>query len=205
MNYYISDLHFGCQNKYENRTLEHDKLIKENWNRVVHNNDNVYILGDIGREGGNKDNEYLCEIISTLKGNKILVQGNHEKLNDNRLRQLFKEIVPYKEITDNYNGINHKLILCHYPILFWNNQHKGWLHLYGHVHMSDEWEVYKKCLSNVNDFFDDKTMKGYTDCPPAKAYNVGCMLPYMSYQPRTLKEILSSDGAENFLENSEKV
>ena len=205
MNYYISDLHFGCQNKYENRTLEHDKLIKENWNRVVHNNDNVYILGDIGREGGNKDNEYLCEIISTLKGNKILVQGNHEKLNDNRLRQLFKEIVPYKEITDNYNGINHKLILCHYPILFWNNQHKGWLHLYGHVHMSDEWEVYKKCLSDVNNFFKDKTMKGYTDCPPAKAYNVGCMLPYMSYQPRTLKEILSSDGAENFLENSEKV
>lgn len=205
MNYYISDLHFGCQNKYENRTLEHDKLIKENWNRVVHNNDNVYILGDIGREGGNKDNEYLCEIISTLKGNKILVQGNHEKLNDNRLRQLFKEIIPYKEIADNYNGINHKLILCHYPILFWNNQHKGWLHLYGHVHMSDEWEVYKKCLSNVNDFFKDKTMKGYTDCPPAKAYNVGCMLPYMSYQPRTLKEILSSDGAENFLENSEKV
>ena len=205
MNYYISDLHFGCQNKYENRTLEHDKLIKENWNRVVHNNDNVYILGDIGREGGNKDNEYLCEIISTLKGNKILIQGNHEKLNDNRLRQLFKEIVPYKEITDNYNGINHKLALCHYPILFWNNQHKGWLHLYGHVHMSDEWEVYKKCLSNVNDFFKDKTMKGYTDCPPAKAYNVGCMLPYMEYQPRTLKEILSSDGAENFLENSEKV
>lgn len=205
MNYYISDLHFGCQNKYENRTLEHDKLIKENWNRVVHNNDNVYILGDIGREGGNKDNEYLCEIISTLKGNKILVQGNHEKLNDNRLRQLFKEIVPYKEITDNYNGINHKLALCHYPILFWNNQHKGWLHLYGHVHMSDEWEVYKKCLSNVNDFFKDKTMKGYTDCPPAKAYNVGCMLPYMEYQPRTLKEIFSSDGAENFLENSEKV
>ena len=205
MNYYISDLHFGCQNKYENRTLEHDKLIKENWNRVVHNNDNVYILGDIGREGGNKDNEYLCEIISTLKGNKILVQGNHEKLNDNRLRQLFKEIVPYKEITDNYNSINHKLVLCHYPIIFWNNQHKGWLHLYGHVHMSDEWEVYKKCLSNVNDFFKDKTMKGYTDCPPAKAYNVGCMLPYMMYQPRTLKEILSSDGAENFLENSEKV
>lgn len=198
MNYYISDLHFGCQNKYENRTLEHDKLIKKNWNNVVHNNDNVYILGDIGKEGNNKDNEYLCEIISTLKGNKILIQGNHEKLNDNRLRQLFKEITSYKEIIDNYNGINHKLVLCHYPILFWNNQHKGWLHLYGHVHMSDEWEVYKKCLSNVNDFFDDKTMKGYTDCPPAKAYNVGAMLNHMGYQPRTLKEILSFDGDEKF-------
>ena len=62
MNYYISDIHFNCQNRYEGRTLEHDKIVKENWNRVVNNNDNVYILGDIGREGSNKDNEYLCFI-----------------------------------------------------------------------------------------------------------------------------------------------
>ena len=197
MNYYISDLHFGCQNRYENRTLEHDKLIKENWNRVVHNNDTVYILGDIGREGGNKDNEYLCEIISTLKGNKALIQGNHEKLKDNRIRQLFAEIVPYKEVTDNFNGLNHNLILCHYPILFWNSQHRGAIHIYGHVHMSDEWEVYKQCLDNVNDFFKDKTMKGYTDCPPAVAYNVGCMLDYMDYTPRTLKEIISANSEKS--------
>ena len=192
MNYYISDLHFGCQNKFENRTLEHDQLIKKRWNAVVNNNDTVYILGDIGREGSNKDNEYLCEIISTLKGNKVLIQGNHEKLKDNRVRQLFTEITPYKEITDNFNGLNHTLVLCHYPILFWNGQHKGWLHLYGHVHVSDEWEVYKKCLTNVNDFFKDKTMKGYTDCPEAKAYNVGCMLDYTNYAPQTLKNIIEN-------------
>lgn len=194
MNYYISDLHFGCQNKYEGRTLEHDQLIKENWNRVVHNNDDVYILGDIGREGGNKDNEYLCEIIATLKGNKHLIQGNHEKLKDNRLRQLFVEVVPYKEITDNYNGINHNLVLCHYPISFWNGQHKGWIHLYGHVHMSDEWDVFKYSLEHLNNFFKDKTLKGYTDCPPAIAYNCGCMLDYMNYTPRTLKEIIVANS-----------
>lgn len=193
INYYIADLHFGCQNRYEGRTLEHDKIIKENWNSVVHNNDNVYILGDIGREGSNKDNEYLCEIISTLKGNKILIQGNHEKMKDNRLRQLFVEIVPYKEITDNYNGVNHNLVLCHYPILFWNGQHKHWIHLYGYVHMSDEWDVYKHSLQYLNDFFKDKTLKGYTDCPPVEAYNVGACLPYIGYQPRTLKEILSAN------------
>lgn len=192
INYYISDLHFGCQNKFENRTLEHDQLIKKNWNEIVHNNDTVFILGDIGREGSNKDNEYLCEIISTLKGNKVLIQGNHEKLKDNRLRQLFIEITPYKEITDNYNGMSHNLVLCHYPMLFWNGQHRGWVHLYGHLHMSDEWKVYKRCLAETNDFFKDRTLKGYTDCPPAVAYNVGCMLPYMNYAPRTLKEIIAS-------------
>ena len=194
MNFFISDLHFGCQNKYENRTLNHDKIIKQNWNNVVHNSDNVYILGDIGKEGGNKDNEYLCEIMSTLKGNKILIQGNHEKLNDGRIKQLFKEIIPYKEIADNFDGHTYKLVLSHYPILFWNGQHKGWIHLYGHVHMSDEWEVFKYSLQYVNDFFKDKTLKGYTDCPPAVAYNVGCMLPYMGYQPRTLKEIINANN-----------
>ena len=195
MNYYISDLHFGCQNKYEGRTLEHDKLIKKNWNRVVHNNDNVYILGDIGKEGGNKEIEYLCEIISTLKGNKILIQGNHCKLKDNRLKQLFKEIVPYKEITDNYNGLNHNLVLCHYPILFWNGQHKGTILLYGHLHKTDEWDVYKHCLDYVNDFFKDRTLKGYTDCPPAVAYNVGAIL--LDWTPKTLKEIIDIYDTKN--------
>lgn len=190
MNYYISDLHFGCQNKYEERTLEHDKLIKSRWNAIVHNNDTVYILGDIGKEGGNKDNEYLCEIISTLKGNKVLIQGNHEKLKDNRLRQLFVEITPYKEITDNYNGLNHNLVLCHYPILFWNGQHKGTIHLYGHLHATEEWDVYNKCLQYTNDYFKDKTLKGYTDCPEAKAYNVGAAI--LDWTPRTLKEIVAT-------------
>ena len=192
MYYYISDLHFGCQNSFENRTLEHDKLIIDNWNKVVTNSDTVYVLGDIGRIGGNKDNEYLCKCISVLKGKKVCVLGNHdENLKDIRLRQLFVEVCDYKEITDNYNGMSHKLVLSHYPILFWNGQHKGWIHLYGHVHMSDEWGVYKQSLNYVNDFFKDKTMKGYSDCPPSVAYNVGACLPYMNYQPRTLKEIIS--------------
>ena len=192
MYYYISDLHFGCQNSFENRTLEHDKLIIDNWNKVVTNSDTVYVLGDIGRIGGNKDNEYLCKCISGLKGKKVCVLGNHdENLKDIRLRQLFVEVCDYKEITDNYNGMSHKLVLSHYPILFWNGQHKGWVHLYGHVHMSDEWGVYKQSLNYVNDFFKDKTMKGYSDCPPSVAYNVGACLPYMNYQPRTLKEIIS--------------
>lgn len=188
MNYYISDLHFGCQNKYENRTLEHDKIIKQNWNAKVTNGDTVYILGDIGREGGNKDNEYLCEIISTLKGKKVLIQGNHEKLNDIRIRQLFTEVCQYKEVSDNSNGKSRNLVLSHYPILMWKNQHKGWIHLYGHVHISDEWDIYKRSLKYLNDYFKNKTLKGYIDCPPAEAYNVFCGL--YDYSPVTLDEIL---------------
>lgn len=193
MNYYIADTHFGCTNKYEGRTLEHDKLIKENWNRVITNSDTVYLLGDIGRIGNNKDNEYLCEIISTLKGKeKILVVGNHEQMKDARLRQPFTEITPYKEIVDNYNGLNHKLVLFHFPILFWASQHKGSILLHGHTHMTDEQKFFEKSIKDLNNFFKDKTLKGSTDCPPARAFNVGAMLPYMDYTPRTLKEIMKS-------------
>ena len=85
MNYYISDIHFGCQNSFDSRTLEHDKIVKENWNRVVTNADTVYILGDIGKIGNNQDTEKLIEIIATLKGRKILVTGNHDVLRDIRL------------------------------------------------------------------------------------------------------------------------
>ena len=191
LNYYISDTHFGWTNKYEGRTLEHDRLIKENWNRVVNNNDDVYILGDIGKEGNNGDTERLCEIIATLKGRKHLIVGNHDKLKDSRLKQLFVEICDYKEITDNVDGKNYKLILSHYPILFWAQQHRGAIHLMGHLHDTDEYKAFKYCLKYVNDFFKDKTLKGYTDCPPAVAHNVGCML--WDYTPVTLKQILSKD------------
>lgn len=192
INYYISDTHFGWTNKYEGRTLEHDKTLKDNWNSIVTNADNVYILGDIGKIGKNADTEKLIEIVATLKGRKTLIVGNHDSIKDVRLKQLFVDIAPYKEITDNFNGLNHNLVLSHYPILMWNGQHKGFIHLYGHVHKTDEWDVYKKSLKYLNDYFKDKTLKGYTDCPEAKAYNVGAML--YDYKPVTLKEIISKNS-----------
>ena len=199
MNFYISDIHFGCKNDYDNRTLEHDQIIKDNWNSVVTNADNVYILGDIGKISNNKDTERLIELVSTLKGRKTLVTGNHDVLKDIRLKQLFVEICDYKEIVDNFNGSNHKLVLSHYPILMWNGQHKGWIHLYGHVHTSDEWEVYKHSLKFLNDYFKDKTLKGYKDCPMVVAYNVGAVL--LGWTPRTLKEIITINETENCLKN----
>jgi calcineurin-like phosphoesterase family protein len=190
MNRYISDLHIGCINKFDNRTLEVDQIIINHWNSVVHNNDTTYILGDIGKLGNNKDNAYVCSIISQLRGKKILIIGNHDEkeLKDNRIKQLFTEIYDYKEIIDNFNGKNYKLVLSHYPQIFWNGQHKGWIHLYGHLHNSSEEQVYQKCLQYVNDYFADRELKGYTDCPQAKAYNVGAML--QNYTPLALKEIM---------------
>ena len=90
----------------------------------VNNNDTTFILGDIGRCGNNKDNEYLCSVISRLKSKKILVVGNHDEsgLKDYRVKQLFDSVVDYFELTDNYNGINQKLVLSHYPIFSWKKR-----------------------------------------------------------------------------------
>lgn len=198
MNYYISDLHLFHKNvtgegsNFDNRpfaTLEEmHRTIKENWNNTVTNADNIYILGDLAWE----NNEEAIALVSTLRGNKHLILGNHCKVTDQRYRQLFTEIAPYKEVSDNFNGINRNVVLCHYPILFWNGQHKSWIHLYGHVHNSNEETIYQKCLKEVNEYFAAQRAKGYMDCPVARAYNVGAMLSYMNYTPRTLEEIISS-------------
>ena len=166
MIYYTSDLHFGCTNKYENRSKETDRLIIDNWNSIVTNGDDVYILGDIGKIGKNQDNEYICQCISVLKGRKHLILGNHDKeLKDIRLRQLFVEVCDYKEIRDPYAGEN--VVMSHYPILMWNEQHKEWIHLYGHLHNSHEETFYQNMLFGLNGYFESETEQGRTDCPQA--------------------------------------
>lgn len=195
MNYYISDLHIGCVNKHDNRTLEDDKRIITNWNNIVHNNDHVYVLGDIARLGSNKDNEYACSIISQLKGVRHLVVGNHDDkgLKDNRVSQLFTEITPYKEITDNFNGMNHNIVLSHYPIFSWNGCYKNTILLYGHTHGNFDDKIYQQSLENlrkevrdINELEDNVKFK-----QEPYAYNVGAML--WDYTPRTLKEIMEAN------------
>ena len=62
--------------------------------------------------------------------------------------------------------------------------------IYGHVHNSIEEYYFRKCLKDMNneDFFarrsGDKILQ---------AYNVGCMMPYMGFTPRTLAEILKAN------------
>ena len=91
-----------------------------------------------------------------------------------------------------------KLILCHYPILMWKEQHYGSILLYGHVHNSIEECYFEKCLRGMNaeDFFDrragDKMLR---------AYNVGCMMPYIDYEPRTIEEVVGR--YERFYNESE--
>lgn len=181
MTYYIADLHFGHKNclAYDNRPFvsveKHDEDLISNWNEVVGINDDVWILGDISWYGPMK----TVEILNQLNGTKHLVIGNHDHklLRNKDVQACFAEIVDYKEIELNERD---GIVLSHYPIPCFNKHYYGWIHLYGHVHTSFEWNMMENIRYQMSELYDK----------PCRMYNVGCMVPGMDFKPRTLEEIL---------------
>ncbi|MFR1685790.1 MAG: metallophosphoesterase [Massilimicrobiota timonensis] len=193
MNYYISDLHIlhknvcGEGNNFDNRPFETMKemmeYIKYHWNKKITNADDVYILGDMCW----KENEEAIQFVSILKGKKHLILGNHDRAKDKRYAQLFVEIIPYKEVKEFISGKQYRFILQHYPIMFWNHQHHLKdevpvnIHFYGHVHNGQEEAIYQSFIQTLNSEYNLKCI----------AKNVGCMMPYINYEPRTALEIIN--------------
>jgi len=162
MTYYISDTHFFHQNiiKLASRpftSLEqmHEVLIN-NWNRKVNSGDRVFILGDFSL--GNK--EQTLSILNKIKGEKLLVKGNHDSVTD------------YAEVKTKFGFIKDyyckdEIIMCHYPFLSWRGMHKGYIHLYAHVH------------------------KNYPPIQIENAYN--CCVEVNNYEPCTMEELIENN------------
>ena len=64
-------------------------VMKEKWNAEVTNGDTVYILGDVALHSGN---DALISFVATLKGRKVLIKGNHDRVNDLRYKILYSEV-----------------------------------------------------------------------------------------------------------------
>jgi len=197
LNYYIADLHLFHENVLKNgrfherpfETLEEmHKTILENWNRVVTNGDTVYMLGDISHKG---DPLEVAMFLMQLKGNIVLIKGNHDKIHDYRLKKQLVDIVDYKELTDNINGKAYPVVLSHYPIFSWKGQFGGAIHLYGHVHDNDDDQLYQNAIKEADKYFAERDGERHK---PFRAYNVGCMKEYMDYTPRTLQEIIAANS-----------
>ena len=130
MIYFTADLHLGhravinMQNRPFTDVEEMNRTIISNYNAIVGQDDTVYLLGDLCHH---LKVEEANEIISKLKGKKILIKGNHDKQYD---MSLFEEITDFKTISA--NGIY--IAMMHYPMLSWPKSHHGSLHLHGHVH-----------------------------------------------------------------------
>ena len=107
------------------------------------------------------------------------------------IKKLFADITDYREISESFDGQSYKLCLMHYPILMWNGQHRGSILLYAHTHNTVEEAFFQKCVKELNENKKLNVQQGKS----IRAINVGCMMPYMNYEPRTLKEILSAQNA----------
>ena len=116
---------------YKDKVEVMNKALIENWNKTVTKNDLVFILGDLSL--GYMDVNNVNNIIEQLNGDKILIKGNHdyEIVNSKKFNKaLFKDIKDYLEVS----LYGKQFVMCHYPILHFNKQYKGTIHLYGHMH-----------------------------------------------------------------------
>lgn len=188
MIFYISDLHFGqdtiCQREGRpfNNVEEMDRVLIERWNSRVSMDDIVYVIGDFILRG----EEYWGEYLDKLKGRIVLLRGNHDPEGFSaETRSHFEKIADYLEIED----AGRHVILCHYPIpLHKHDYDKNTWMLYGHVHNSREYEFLRRLR---------KELKA-TCTNPWRAcgnfINVGCLMPWMDYYPRTLDELIANNG-----------
>ena len=144
--FFTADPHF-CHHsiiKYCNRPFQdvwemNDAIIK-NWNSVVTDKDDVFLLGDIGM--GKRWELIKC--FYDLNGRIHWIKGNHDKkaAKWKDLTQRFEWIGDYKEIKVHdpdpavaYRGNPYcKIVAFHYPIASWNGIHKGGWHVHGHCH-----------------------------------------------------------------------
>ena len=177
---YISDLHFdhdailAYDNRPFNSVSEMNAALVERWNAVVEDGDLTWILGDFCAGDG----ERWKELLSALRGRKALILGNHDApAAVEAARGLLEDAAEYREILDE----GRPVVLCHYPMLCFRDHYFGWYHLYGHVHSSYEWNITengKRLIRNL-----------YVREDVCRMANVGAMLPYMDYTPRTLEEL----------------
>ena len=126
-------------------------------------------------------------ILRSLKGQKFLIKGNHDRCNDNKFLREFVKVTEYLEVKDS----GRTVILCHYPIPCFKNHFYGSFHLYGHVHNSFEWNMMEH----------DKYLMEELYTTPCQMFNVGAMMPWMDYTPRTLDEIIAANSHNEAVRN----
>lgn len=124
----LSDTHFGhrniinyCSRPFADLDDMSQQLIK-NHNDVVGDDDLVIWVGDVAFIGANRANE----ILSHLKGERILIIGNHD-INRGKIKNLdFKE----KHLIYAIGG-TPSIVFTHYPF---ENCPYGWINVHGHIH-----------------------------------------------------------------------
>ncbi len=194
MIYYIADCHFFHSALNENMdergffsVEEMNGYMIKKWNDKVQKTDTVIVIGDLSL-GKAKE---TMELLDTLKGRICLVRGNHDKYLDaaDFDRSRFEWIDGYREITDS----QRKVVLCHYPIPFYNGQYrlkkngdpKTYM-LYGHVHETRDELLMKEFIERIQKTEYTPIHGEHTSFIPCNMIN--CFCKRSDYEPLSLSE-----------------
>ena len=175
---FIGCLHFGHKSVARYRGFQdefyHDEHLIEEWNKVVHKKDLIYILGDITME-----TSLHYYQLDRLKGRKIVVLGNHDRHQD--VKELLKYVdsvagmVDYKEFALTHAPIHPNEI----------SFYRGNIH--AHIHHTNKLEEIE-VVDRYGDNDDKKILTKH------KYFNVDAYL--MGYKPKTIDELLNQNKDE---------
>ena len=138
--YLTSDLHLGHDREFIwgargfSCIEEMNTAIINNWNNLVDDFDDVYVLGDLSL--GNHEN---VELLKQLKGRIHIVLGNHDTYRREELYNRLPNVVEV-ECAIRLSHAKHHFFLTHYPCLTGNLESESLkqmtLNLYGHTHQT---------------------------------------------------------------------
>lgn len=121
--WFIGDLHFEHDKVAQIRGFtnadEHDMVLWYQWEKQVHPDDTVWVLGDISR-GSSAAEGVALYLLSRLPGHKHLIAGNHDSVSSihrngfkkqRQFLEVFESVQEYQRIRVNGQSV----LLSHYP------------------------------------------------------------------------------------------
>lgn len=172
MRFFTADLHFGHENiiRYCDRPFssvtEMNEGLVANWNAVVGDSDEVWVLGDVAMGPIDASLEH----VTRLNGRKVLLTGNHDRCWAGNDRDTDEWLERYRSVgfssidqgTVSTRIAGHEVLAGHFPyegdshdedrFTRWRPHDDGrWL-LHGHVHT--KWKVHDRQINVGVDVWD---------------------------------------------------
>ena len=175
--FFTADTHFDhtnilrlCDRPFATVEEMNETLIA-NWNRKVHGNHTVYILGDMFFRTSNPE-----AILSRLKGKKHLILGNHDSQWIGKVdpENWFESVEHFLEVSDGQRG----LTLCHFPLVTWAHQKRTYM-IHGHIHGNTDMDYWPLLVARE------------------RVLNAGCDIN--NFEPVTFDELVENNARHKAL------
>lgn len=161
--WFTSDLHFGHERVAQIRgfttATQHDAAVIENYLAAVHEQDTVWILGDLAATSP----YYALDTIAQLPGHKHLILGNHDRAHSmhrdaHKWQRQYLDVFESVQIAARRRVNGQNVLLSHFPYerdrdekryAQWRLPDEGLPLLHGHTHGKE-----RLSLSTVHSSWD---------------------------------------------------